>query len=50
MILIVYVLTSHVIENHRIPYLHESSIAILMGIVTAAIAKYVSNKNYTGPR
>ena len=40
-ILIVYVLTSHVIENKRVPYAHESSIAILMGIITAFISKYV---------
>lgn len=40
-ILIVYVLTSHVIENRKVPYLHESSIAILMGVLTAGISKYV---------
>ncbi len=41
-ILIIYVLTSHIIENKKIPYLHESSIAIIMGILTAIISKYVS--------
>jgi NhaP-type Na+/H+ or K+/H+ antiporter len=40
-ILIVYVLMSHVIENRKVPYAHESSIAILMGIITAFISKYV---------
>ena len=40
-ILLVYVLTSHIIENRKIPYLHESSIAIFMGILTAVTSKYV---------
>ena len=40
-ILVIYVLTSHIIENRKIPYLHESSIAIIMGILTAIISKYV---------
>ena len=40
-ILIIYVLTSHIIENRKVPYMHESSIAILMGVVTAIISKYV---------
>jgi hypothetical protein len=40
-ILIIYVLTSHIIENKKVPYTHESSIAILMGIITALISKYV---------
>jgi len=40
-ILVIYVLTSHIIENRKIPYLHESSIAIMMGILTAIISKYV---------
>jgi hypothetical protein len=40
-ILMIYVLTSHIIENKKIPYLHESSIAIIMGILTAVISKYV---------
>lgn len=41
MILVVYVLTSHIIESRKIPYLHESSIAIMMGMLTAVISKYV---------
>lgn len=40
-ILVIYVLTSHIIENRKIPYLHESSIAIFMGILTSVISKYV---------
>ena len=40
-ILVIYVLTSHIIENKKISYLHESSIAIIMGILTAVISKYV---------
>jgi sodium/hydrogen exchanger-like protein 6/7 len=39
-ILVFYVLTSHIVEFRKIPYVHESSMAILMGIITAAIAKY----------
>lgn len=39
-ILVFYVLTSHIVEFKKVPYLHESSMAILMGIITAAIAKY----------
>ena len=40
-ILVIYVLASHIIENRNIPYLHESSIAIIMGILTAVFSKYV---------
>lgn len=43
-ILVVYVLMSHVIESKKVPYLHESTIAILMGVMTAVIAKYVRLK------
>jgi hypothetical protein len=42
-ILVIYVLTSHIIENRKIPFVHESSIAIIMGIVTSVISKYVPN-------
>jgi len=45
-ILMVYVLTSHVIEKRKIIYLHESSIAILMGIITAIVSKYVLQLAY----
>jgi hypothetical protein len=41
-ILVVYVLTSHVIENKKVSYIHESGIAIVMGMLTAFISKYVS--------
>lgn len=41
LILVVYVLTSHIIDNKKIPYLHESSIAIIMGVITAVVSKYV---------
>ena len=40
-ILIFYILTSHLIEVRKVPYLHESTMAIFMGILTAAFAKYV---------
>ena len=47
-ILVVYVLTSHIIENKKIPYLHEASIAIIMGLLTSLISKYVLLSS-TGP-
>ena len=40
-ILIIYILTSHLIEVKKVPYLHESTMAIFMGVLTAAFAKYV---------
>ena len=40
-ILVFYTLTSHVVQFKKIPYLHESTVAIFMGILTAAFAKYV---------
>jgi len=43
-ILIFYVLTSHVVELKKVPYVHESSMAILMGMITAAISKYALNQ------
>jgi hypothetical protein len=43
-ILVFYVLTSHVVELKKVPYVHESSMAILMGMITAAISKYALNQ------
>lgn len=40
-ILVIYILTSHLIEMKKVPYLHESTMAILMGALTATLAKYV---------
>lgn len=45
-ILMVYVLASDLIENKRVPYIHESAIAILMGIITAVILKYVPDWSF----
>lgn len=39
-ILVFYVLTSHIVEFKKVPYVHESSMAITMGMITATIAKY----------
>lgn len=40
-ILLLYVLSSHIIEARKIPYLHESTLAIIMGALIGAFAKYV---------
>lgn len=44
-ILIIYILTSHLIEVRKVPYLHESTMAIFMGVLTAAFAKYVRGES-----
>lgn len=38
--LAIYVLASYFIEKHSVPFLHESTIAICLGLITAIILKY----------
>ena len=40
LILVIYILTAHYIVVKRIRFLHESVVAILMGIITATVLKY----------
>ena len=40
-ILTVYVMLSYLIELNKIKYIHESTVAIVMGILTAVFCKYV---------
>lgn len=40
-ILLSYTLTAHLIQRYKIRFLHESVVAIFLGIVTASILKYV---------
>ncbi|CAD8174885.1 unnamed protein product [Paramecium pentaurelia] len=44
-ILVSYILTAHIIAVKRIKFLHESVVAILMGIVTALFIKYIFNED-----
>ncbi len=37
LILVIYILTSHVIELKQIPYIHESAVSILLGAFAAFI-------------
>lgn len=41
-ILTVYVMLSYLIELKKIKFIHESTVAIAMGVLTAVFCKYVS--------
>lgn len=45
LILVSYILTAHFIAVKRIRFLHESVVAIAMGIVTALLIRYVCYGN-----
>jgi hypothetical protein len=43
-ILVVYITTAHIIDIKKVPFLHESTVSIVMGILCALFFKYVTKK------
>ena len=49
-IIAIYILASYFIEKYRVPFLHESTIAIVLGLFTAVVLQFVYMLSYEGFR